>query len=560
LVAAVNAVTLGAGAAVAQGVVPTDVYTIAAASAPSPAAIAEHDTAGTSSNYIISFATATALTGGVDTVTLTDPSGSTTFPGSTADYLVVDNSSSSSGLEAVSSAHLADGGSGVTLGLTSSAATGDSLTVYVIGATNPTNAGSYSLDVSTSENPAAATTPGYQIASATASDPATVTTGRATIDLSSPTPLATAVYAVHGLVSNAPLTGGSSTLELSAPPGTIFPGAAEDYEIIDMSKGQTAVPAGAVSGGGSDQVILTLGRNVASGDLIDIVASGVVNPGAGNYSLSVLGDIEAATSSSAASASTPSAGYWLATKTGTVYGVGGATSFGDATTSASTGPVVGIAGTSDGKGYWVVTADGSVRAFGDAPSFGDLPAENVKTSDIVAIAPTADGRGYWLVGKDGGVFTFGDAKYHNSVPALGLHVTDVVGMAPAPGGGGYLMVGSDGGVFSFGSATFHGSLPGLGVRVDDIRAILPSSTGSGYVLVGQDGGAFVLGSGARFVGSLPGKGVAVHDIVGIALTAHGNGYYMAGANGAVYSFGDAPSLRAPTGLATNLPVTAIAGT
>ena len=123
-----------------------------------------------------------------------------------------------------------------------------------------------------------------------------------------------------------------------------------------------------------------------------------------------------------------------------------------------------------------------------------------------------------------------------------------------------MIVGSDGGVFSFGSATFDGSLPGLGVHVDDIRSILPSATGGGYVLVGTDGGAFVFGTGAQFQGSLPGKGVSVDDIVGIALTNDDNGYYMAGADGSVYAFGDAVSLPAPSGLASNLPIVAIAGT
>ncbi len=33
-------------------------------------------------------------------------------------------------------------------------------------------------------------------------------------------------------------------------------------------------------------------------------------------------------------------------------------------------PVVGIAGSQDGKGYWLVTADGGAFAFGDAPFWG----------------------------------------------------------------------------------------------------------------------------------------------------------------------------------------------
>jgi hypothetical protein len=555
LMAAVPVVALGAGTASAQDTVATQIYTIASTSTTSPVATVQPSAAGATSNYTVSFTTATALTGGVDTIVLTDPSGSTTFPSSAADYRVVDNTSSTAP-EPVSSVAVANSGSSVTLGLSGSAGAGDSLTVYIIGAINPANAGGYNLDVSTSEGTTLAATSGYQIAAATADNP---TAGEATIGLSSPAPLTTALYNIGGLEANAALAGGSATLELSGPSGTVFPSTAADYDIIDLSNASATAQPTAVEGGGTNDVVLTLGANVSSGDLIDLLASGVVNPADGNYSVSVLGGVEATTSPSVASQTTASEGYWLVTKTGTVYGVGGANSRGNVTTSATTGPVVGIASTPDGNGYWVVTANGTVSAFGDARSYGDLPTENVTASDVLAIAPTADGQGYWLVGKDGGVFAFGDAQFHGSVPALGKRVSDVVGMVASPGGGGYLIVGSDGGVFSFGSATFHGSLPGLGVHVDDIRAILPSAAG-GYVLVGTDGGAFVFGPGAYFEGSLPGKGVSVKDIVGIALTTDDNGYYMAGANGAVYDFGDAVSLPAPSGLADKLPIVAIAGT
>ena len=256
----------------------------------------------------------------------------------------------------------------------------------------------------------------------------------------------------------------------------------------------------------------------------------------------------------------PAPGYWLATANGQVYGSGAAQSLGGVATSAVTGNVVGIAATLTAKGYWVVTANGTVNAFGDARYYGDLPGLGKRVSDIVAIAPTSDARGYYLVGADGGFFTFGDATFHGSLPGIHLHVKDIVGMVATPGGSGYLLVGSDGGVFSFGAGRFYGSLPGLRIHVHDIRAILPSATGGGYILVGADGGAFTFGTGVSFHGSLPGEGVRVNDIVGIALTPDDGGYYMAGSDGHVFGFGDAQAGPEPTGLASNLPVTAIAGT
>ena len=256
----------------------------------------------------------------------------------------------------------------------------------------------------------------------------------------------------------------------------------------------------------------------------------------------------------------PGAGYWLASGNGQVFGTGAAQSLGGVATSATTGAVVGIAATPSAKGYWVVTANGGVSALGDAKFYGDLPDLGKHVTDIVAIAPTSDGLGYYLVGADGGFFTFGDAKFHGSLPGIHIRVKDVVGMVATPGGGGYLLVGSDGGVFSFGASHFYGSLPGLGKHVHDIRAILPSSTGQGYILVGADGGAFNFGSGAKFHGSLPGEGIRVADIVGLALSPDDGGYLMAGSDGMVYGFGDAHAGGIPAGVASNLPVAAIAGT
>jgi hypothetical protein len=256
----------------------------------------------------------------------------------------------------------------------------------------------------------------------------------------------------------------------------------------------------------------------------------------------------------------PAPGYWLATSNGQVYGSGAAQSLGGATTSAATGPVVGIAATLTAQGYWVVTANGTVSTFGDARYYGDLPGLGKHVSDIVAIAPTSDAKGYYLVGADGGFFTFGDATFHGSLPGIHLRVKDIVGMVATPGGAGYLLVGSDGGVFSFGGSRFYGSLPGLRIHVHDVRAILPSSTGNGYILVGSDGGAFTFGTGVNFHGSLPGEGVRVADIVGIALSPDNGGYYMAGADGHVFGFGDAQAGAEPPGLTSNLPVAAIAGT
>jgi hypothetical protein len=262
--------------------------------------------------------------------------------------------------------------------------------------------------------------------------------------------------------------------------------------------------------------------------------------------------------------STPSApvlvsvvqGYWQAAADGRVFSVGAATASGDLGTG--TEPVVGVAGSLDGKGCLVATVDGEVRVLGDMGFYGDLPSLHVIASDIVGVAPTADRRGYWLVGRDGGVFTFGDAKYHGS--ASGLTASDIVGIAATRDDGGYWLVAKDGGVFAFGDAKYRGSLPGIGVHVSDVRAMMAAPDGAGYLLVGADGGVFAFGSGTHYLGSLPGRSRRVDDIVGATPTFGELGYWLAGADGAVYAFGDARNFAPVPGASAILPIAAVAAT
>ena len=57
------------------------------------------------------------------------------------------------------------------------------------------------------------------------------------------------------------------------------------------------------------------------------------------------------------------------------------------------GPVVGIAGTPDGKGYWLVATDGAVFALGDATFAGSEGGAHI-LSPASAMAATPDGKGY----------------------------------------------------------------------------------------------------------------------------------------------------------------------
>lgn len=512
--------------------------------------------AGMGAQYIIGFQPKTPLNGG-DTVTITAPPGTDLSDAAVQFTDATANSSAGVGPAAVRSATTSGAvPNQLVIAVPAAVPAGDQVYLQLTGVVNPVLGGyggsAGNFTISTARDTAAVELPSYQVT-------ASASPAMASVEISTPTPGASATYWVGDLQANAAMAAGA-TLELKGPTGTVFPSGASSYSITDAASSSPIVPT-AVSGGGSSDVVLKLPAGIANGDYLTLMASGVTNPStAGTYSMSVLGDVSAAVPPAPSLSLAPpsGAGYWLATQNGFVYPFGSAQYLGNMTVTPATGNVVGMATTPDGNGYWLVTADGTVGAFGDAASYGDLATANVKASDIVAIAATTDGKGYWLVGRDGGMFAFGDAKFYGSVPGLHKHVADIEGMVASPGGGGYFLVGSDGGVFSFGTAHFSGSLPGLGVHVHNIRAILPTMSGSGYVLVGSDGGAFVFGSGAKFTGSLPGRGITVNNIIGIALTPDNAGYYIAGADGTVYPFGDAGSFASPASLSADLPVVAIA--
>ena len=566
-------VTAGVGTAAAQGATTTGSFVIGPSASPTLAGLptgtavtqpslwlSQTAAGATGVQYVVGFRVTSAIPSG-STVSIMAPAGTDL---SNAQLRVVDATTDSVAKLGLGAISLSQGAGSttynqVTLALPDGAAAGDTVFVELNGVTNPV-AGTYggspaNFTISTSSDSDQVELPTYQVTPVSSAP-------QASAELSSTAPGAVSQYRLGDLRAESGLNAGS-TLEIKAVAGTVLPALASKYSIVDLTNGSFISTPDAVTGGNSSDVTLTLSNGIPSGDYLELVVSGVINPPAGTDSLSVVGDVVAAVQPVPTIISVPvpvANGYWLATASGFVYGAGGAQSLGNMTVDATTGNVVGIAHTPDGRGYWLVTSKGAVAGFGDAKTFGDLVADHVTVSDVVAIAPTADGQGYWLVGRDGGMFAFGDAKFHGSLPGLNIDINDVAGMVASPTGGGYLLVGSDGGVFSFGSAHFEGSLPGLGVHTDDVRAIKRTSTGTGYVLVGSDGGAFVFGKSAQFAGSLPGRGITVSNIVGIALTPDGAGYYMAGSGGTVYTFGDAQSVPTPAGLANHLPVVAIAAT
>jgi len=285
-------------------------------------------------------------------------------------------------------------------------------------------------------------------------------------------------------------------------------------------------------------------RNALAGILAAAVAVATVTLGAG------------AGQASTPSAKPPTQGFWLVDFKGEVYPIGTAPKIGSVPTGgASTSqPVVGIAGTSDGKGYWVADADGTVWNFGDAKKlrFPSNPA-----SPIVGIVGVGT-NGYVLAAANGGVFAYGGARFHGSVPGVLGHkklAAPIVGIAATAGEHGYWMAGADGSIFSFGNAHYHGTVRsqiGSTHLREVIVGIAAIPDGKGYWLVARDGGLFSFGR-AHFYGSLPeylhssgpGDGFPPSKTkwaIGMLPSPDGAGYWIASNVGRTYAFGSSDHL------------------
>ena len=230
----------------------------------------------------------------------------------------------------------------------------------------------------------------------------------------------------------------------------------------------------------------------------------------------------------------PGPGYWLVSRSGSIFSGGGAAFHGSTGTVALNRPIVGMAATPSGDGYWTVASDGGIFAFGDTRFHGSTGAIALN-QPIVAMASTPTGHGYWLAASDGGIFSFGDATFRGSTGALTLN-KPIVGLTATPTGHGYALVASDGGIFTFGDATFHGSAGATALN-QPIVGIASTPTGGGYWMVASDGGIFSFGD-AGFHGSTGATALNM-PIVGMAASPSGRGYWFVAADGGVFAFGDA---------------------
>jgi Bacterial Ig-like domain (group 3) len=270
----------GAPGAAAQAVVSTQKYTIGNGLVTGATAVSQPDTAGATANYTVGFTTPSALSGGSATITLASSNGTVAFPGAANAYFVVDNSHPSSG-QSAAKVVLGGGGHSATITLSQSVPAGTSLSVYVIGATNPSGPGSYSLEVWTSANPVPTSTADFQVVAAAAAPSFAPTASPALVG-------GTSTYTIGAWKAASPVAAGgtivfSSSAGAGASDNVGFPTTASYYKVNDLTAGTSAAPqsvnvAPAAGGRSGQQVTLTLSGAIAAGAELSVTVGGVRNP------------------------------------------------------------------------------------------------------------------------------------------------------------------------------------------------------------------------------------------------------------------------------------------
>ena len=221
-------------------------------------------------------------------MTLSEVAGPTTFPLLAADYVVLDNTTGVSNVATLNAAFTAAGSTAVIdtpSGL--NIAAGDKVTVEVFNVTNPAAQTIADFTVNTFTDSVPVTAPQYSIGAGT---------GTAMVTVSPATAGSTASYLIQGLqVQTGGIAAGSTItfgLTSSATSFGVFPQTASAYKITDLTN--SAYSETPTTGSYSSPTItLTLSNSLPSGDTVSVSIAGVINPGAGSYTITAGTNLEA---------------------------------------------------------------------------------------------------------------------------------------------------------------------------------------------------------------------------------------------------------------------------
>jgi hypothetical protein len=260
--------------------------------------------AGASANYVIDFRATSAVSPGGD-IYLDETSGPTNF--STVSGIEV--SDVTQNWHFVATGAILSSGNAI-IPLADAVVAGDSISVLVVSVTNPITAQTISdFGVATTGDPVAADAVGYSIGPN--GSPGVVVT------VSPDSPGALATYTISSIHASAALSGGTSTIKLESPSGTVFPNNPSFYSVVDSTtpSGSGTVTA-ALSGGGTNTVTFTVPNTVNSGDALNVSVEDVVNPSAasGTYTITLVGSVTGPTPTAVTTTTTTTAPTTTTTK------------------------------------------------------------------------------------------------------------------------------------------------------------------------------------------------------------------------------------------------------
>ena len=279
-----NGVTLALGDALAEG----DVLNITATGTNPPASagndavdiVVVPGNAGAATTYNVSFKVSSAVPSGGD-IFLSETAGPTNFAG-VSGVEVVDNTENTHFV--ATGAALSDGSATVPVSTTINAA--DSVTLTIANVVNPAAATISDFKVSTSDDVLPTAAAAYTIG-ASASPGVSVNVSPSTLS-------ALATYSISNVRATSELAGGSSTISITGPSGTVFPNTASLYTVEDSTTPSGSGAASAiVSGGGTDNVVFRVANTINSGDILGLTVQDAINPSiaSSTYTLSLQGNV-----------------------------------------------------------------------------------------------------------------------------------------------------------------------------------------------------------------------------------------------------------------------------
>ena len=222
--------------------------------------------AGASAVYTVNFQASDALGVGGELI-FTETGGETNFSAVNG----VDVSDAKQNWNFVATTVVASNGT-ITIFLNDAIVAGDLITVKLANVTNPAAGTITDFTVATNGEDGVPSYAAPYVIGANGSPGVVVT-----VNPSGTTQ--TAQYTISNVYASAALAGGSSTIGIDGPAGTVFPNNQAFYVLQDSTTpaGSGSVSA-AVTGGGTNDVVITVPNSINSGDVFTITIQDVFNP------------------------------------------------------------------------------------------------------------------------------------------------------------------------------------------------------------------------------------------------------------------------------------------